>query len=228
VSGEERRHSVASDPEIISDPIKQAEAEARNGLRQFDISIQMVHQALERQPFKLRPSMIQQLHRAALEGLSGYAGNWRPGGVRIEKSKHEPPPAHLVAELVEELCEYVNSNWDRTAIHLAAYCMWRLNWIHPFADGNGRTSRALSYMILCIKSGKELPGYPTIPFYIVDHRQPYFEALDAADAALKERGVVDLELMEKLLSQLLAKQLARFHKDAGGHINLPDDHPRGR
>jgi hypothetical protein len=35
---------------------------------------------------------------------------------------------------------------DATAIHLAAYLMWRLNWIHPFADGNGRTARMTSYV----------------------------------------------------------------------------------
>lgn len=126
-----------------------------------------------------------------------------------------------MAELVEQLCDYVNDNWSCTPIHLAAYCMWRLNWIHPFADGNGRTSRTLSYMVLCIRSGYELPGTPTIPVFIVEERTPYFKALDAADAAFAESGVVDVSLMEILLSQLLAKQLAHFLKDAGGHINLP-------
>ena len=30
-----------------------------------------------------------------------------------------------------------NDNWDdSTPVHLASYVMWRLNWIHPFTDGN--------------------------------------------------------------------------------------------
>jgi len=55
--------------------------------------------------------------------------------------------------------------------------MWRLNWIHPFADGNGRTSRILSYVVLSIRSGALPPGTPTIPDLIVENRQPYFAAI---------------------------------------------------
>lgn len=69
-----------------------------------------------------------------------------PAALPFEGSKHEPVGAHLVPELVEDMCDYVNDHWDEsTPIHLAAYLMWRLNWIHPFADGNGRTSRIISY-----------------------------------------------------------------------------------
>ena len=209
---EGRRDSRALDPAIITDPVEQAETEARNGLRQYDRGVEMVRDGLERLPFRLRLSMILDLHREALAGLSLYAGNWRPGGVEIEKSEHTPPGAHLVAGLVEELCDY---------IHLAAYCMWRLNWIHPFADGNGRTSRMLSYVVMSIRAGYVLPGTPTIPYYIVENRIPYFQALDAADASLKEKGDLNLSKMEALLSGLLAKQLTSFYESAGGHIDPP-------
>jgi Fic family protein len=215
-SGDQRRDSRAAEPTLLSDPDEIAAAEARNGLRQYDVAIQMIQTCLERQPFRLRPSMILTLHREALAGLSGYAGNWRPGGVIIEKSKHTPPEAYLVPGLVEEMCDYVNDKQERSPVHLAAYCMWRLNWIHPFADGNGRTSRMVSYMILCIRSGFVLPGAPTIPFYIVENRKPYFDALDAADAAWKERNEVDVSEMENLLASLLARQLMAFHKAATG------------
>ena len=104
--------------------------------------------------------------------------------MKIEGSKHEPVGAHLVPELIEEMCDYVNDQWDAsTPLHLAAYIMWRLNWIHPFADGNGRTSRILSYVVLAIRAGAIPPGTPTIPDQIVENRTPYFEALDAADTA---------------------------------------------
>src|ERR1700691_2453032 len=52
----------------------------------------------------------------------------------------------------------VNEHWEESnAIHLAAYILWKLNWIHPFADGNGRTARAVSYAVLCIKLDGLLP-----------------------------------------------------------------------
>jgi Fic family protein len=95
--------------------------------------------------------------------------------------------------------------------------MWRLNWIHPFADGNGRISRIISYVVLSVRAGALLLGTPTIPDQIVDNRIPYFEALDAADLACRE-GRVDVSKMEELLGALLANQLAGFYQSAGGKL----------
>jgi Fic family protein len=219
----QRRESRALEPNLISDPHQKAEAEARNGLRQYDAGIQAIHGALERPPFKLRLSLVLALHREALAGISMFAGNFRPAGVKIEGSRHEPPGAHLVPELVEDLCEYVNDHWESsTAIHLGAYVMWRLNWIHPFADGNGRTSRILSYVVLSIRAGFVLPGTPTIPDQIVDNRVPYFDALDAADDAYAA-GKIDVAKMEELVGSLLANQLAGFYQAAGGKLTSSGD-----
>ena len=217
-----QRHSRADEAELINDPIMKAEAEALNGLRQYDAGLATIQIALDRGAFKLRLSHILGLQREALAGISSYAGNFRPAGVKIEGSTHEPPGAHMVPELIEELCDYVNDNWaSATAIHLASYVMWRLNWIHPFADGNGRTSRIASYVVLCIRLGAVLPGLPTIPDQITRNRQPYFDALDAADAAFRD-GRIDVSKMEELLSAMLAKQLTGAYEQAGGHVPTGD------
>jgi len=160
--------------------------------------------------------MILQLNREALLGINPYAGNYRPGDVDIRGSGHQPPGAHLVAELVEDLCDYVNDNWkSKLAIHLASYVMWRINWIHPFADGNGRTSRALAYLILCIKLGYLLPGAQTIPDQISKNKEPYYDALEAADKAWKN-NVTNVSDMENLLGGMLAAQLRDIHRQATG------------
>lgn len=214
----EKRDSRALEPQLITDPLARAEAEARNVLRQYDAGIATVQSALERSSFTLRPSLILGLHREALAGISLFAGNFRPAGVKIEGSRHQPVGAHLVPELVEGLCDYVNENWEKsTPIHLGSYVMWRLNWIHPFADGNGRTSRIVSYVVLSVRAGAVLPGTPTIPDQIVDNRNPYFDALDSADSAWKE-GRVDVSKMEDLLGTLLARQLTNFYKAVGGKV----------
>lgn len=215
----EKRDSRALEPQLIADPLARAEAEARNVLRQYDTGIAIVQSALERHAFKLRPSLILALHREALTGISMFAGNFRPAGVEIQGSRHQPPDAHLVPELVEDLCDYVNERWEQsTPIHLGGYIMWRLNWIHPFADGNGRTSRIVSYVVLSIRAGAVLPGTPTIPDQIVDNRNPYFDALDAADVAWAEKRL-DVSKMEELLAALLARQLTGFYQAAGGRIS---------
>src|SRR5262245_20714875 len=102
-------------------------------------------------------------------------------------------------------------------MHRVAYLMWRLNWIHPFADGNGRTARMTSYVVMSIRIGRVLPGAPTIPEQIVENRKAYFDALDAADQACA-KGHADVAKMEELLSALLANQLMSIYRLAGGHL----------
>ena len=211
------RHSKAEEASLVTDPEEKARLEAKNALRQYERIDEMVQTWLGTgRPFKLRPSMILDLHRVALEGLTSYAGNWRPAGVSIGKSTHKPPGNHLVPELIEGLCDYVNENWDRnSACHLAAYVLWRLNWIHPFSDGNGRTARAVSYLVLSIKVGYRLPGAPTIPEQIMDNREPYYDALEKADAADLNKAI-DVSEVEEMLKAMLATQLLSVVKKATG------------
>jgi len=203
------RHSKADEPAIVVDPAERAKLEARNALEQFDAVIGLVEQftAAEHPPFRLRSSIILQLQRIALKGLSAYAGVFRPAGVDIGGSSHKPVEAHLVPTRVEEMGDYVTDNWSKAPIHLTAYVLWRLNWIHPFTDGNGRTARAVAYLVLCVRLGYRLPGTITIPELIAADKDPYYAALEAADAG-------DLTLLEKLLAALLAKQLYDIHRVA--------------
>jgi len=93
--------------------------------------------------------------------------------------------------------------------------MWRINWIHPFDDGNGRTARAASYLVLSVKLDSRLPGKPTIPDLIVYSKGPYYAALEAADRAWSD-GRIDLAEMETLLENLLSAQLVNAIEQARG------------
>jgi len=87
-----------------------------------------------------------------------------------------------------------------------AYGLWRLNWIHPFIEGNGRTARAASYYLLCARSGGLIGGRKIVPERIRDDRKPYYAALTAADRAW-EKGDLDISDMEDYLAALLQEQL---------------------
>ena len=211
----EDRHSEALEAELIADPDEKARREAENGVRQFDSAIEQIEYWIQpERPFKLRPSAILSLNRLAIEGLSSYAGIYRPAGIEIRGSKHTPPAAHRVPELVEELCDYVNLNWNRSPIHLASYVLWKLNWIHPFVDGNGRTTRVTSFIVLCVRLGYRVPGTNTIPEQISRDKNPYYRALELADAALDRDNKIDVSVMENLVDALLANQLASVIRDA--------------
>jgi Fic family protein len=203
---------------LILDPDERARREAENGLKQFDSVIGLVQRYLaEHWRFALRVSTILGLHRDALLGVHPLAGNFRPSTVEIKGSKHLPPDAWQVPQLVEELCDYVNDNWETaTALHLAAYVMWRLNWIHPFADGNGRTARAVSYLVLCMKMGGRIPGTRTIPDLIAANKAPYYKALEVADKNSASGEQIDLTELEEVLGSLLADQLVSALEEASG------------
>lgn len=216
------RHSKALEAEIVSDPDEIAKIEARNGVHQFDAVTEMIeHFSDPERTFKLRPSHLLHLQRIALKGLSAYAGNFRPADIEIGGSRHKPPGAHMVPEEIEHMCDYVNDNWDRSSpVHLAAYALWKLNWIHPFTDGNGRTARAISYLLLCLRLGYRLPGTNTIPEQIAKDKRPYYTALEAADTAWASKNI-DLSELEELLSALLANQLVGVHQQATGKKGGP-------
>jgi Fic family protein len=156
-----------------------------------------------------------QLHQAALNGLHRLAGTFRNTPVKIHGSLHQPPEPAFVADEVQGMCEYVNDNWDKSAVHLAAYVLWKMNWIHPFADGNGRTARAASYVVMSIKLDSLLPGTPTIPEQIASDKKPYYDALEEADKAWAS-GRIDVSALESLLSDMLAQQLLNAAKEAAG------------
>ena len=202
-------------PQLTPEQIALREAE--NGLRQFDRLVSLVETAVApgAARFRLRPSTMMELNRVAVDGLLPGPGSYRHGPINITGTSHQPPAAADVAEHVDGMCEYVQDNWHASPIHLSSYVMWRLNWIHPFNDGNGRTSRAVSYLVLCARLGLRLPGTPTIPERIAADKREYYAALDDADAA-SARGVVDVSTMETLLTACLAAQLVAIHQLAVG------------
>lgn len=202
---------MAPTPRTLLTPEGEARQAAENGFRQFDRLREMIREGIAQHElgrFQLRVSMLSELARLAVEGTVDGPGHLRRGPITIGDAKHTPPPSHDLMRLLEEMCDYVNSNFGKTAWHLAAYVMWRLNWIHPFEDGNGRTSRAASYLILCVRLKLDLPGTPTVPELIARDMAPYYQGLEAADqAATSSRADVDVSEMEALLHDLLIKQV---------------------
>lgn len=119
--------------------------EVENGFRQYDLAIEIIryYQDPDR-PFSLRIPLILDLQREAVAGIEVEAGQLRTSTVGINKSQHNPPPPHLVHNFMVEFCDFINDNWhEKNAFYLSAYTMWKINWIYPFTDGNGRTARTL-------------------------------------------------------------------------------------
>ena len=109
---------------------------------------------------------------------------------------------------MDDFVNMVNRSWEQSdPVALTAFVLWRLNHIHPFINGNGRTARAASYFVLCVKSGVWLPGTTILPELICRDRDEYVLALQRVDASLSQ-GPFDLSPLHELLSRLIAEQLA--------------------
>lgn len=167
------------------------------------------------QPFALRPLHFKRLHRLAIDDIYVCAGRFRDDDVQIDHSDHEPAPWADVPWYIDDMCGYVNDEWGNvSSIHLGAYLMWRVNWVHPFFGGNGRTSRAAAYMVMCIHMATPLPGVNTIPEQIMRDRSRYYDALAQADANW-EKERLNVSALERLVDQMLFAQLADTANLAG-------------
>ena len=110
--------------------------------------------------------------------------------------------------MMDSFINEVNRFWEsRDALLLAAYCLWRLNYIHPFINGNGRTARALCYFVVCVKAGGWLPGQFILPELIRQNHDEYVSLLQSADDGFKNEKRDYLDGLYRFVSNLLRKQL---------------------
>jgi Fic family protein len=180
--------------------------EIANGNRQYDFLRSIVTSAIDvKQPF-LSQQIIKALNFQAITCLHTNAGEYRPCPVHV--GSYSPPEHYRVPALMDEFVNSVNRRWQETdPVVLAAFVLWKLNYIHPFINGNGRTARATCYFVLCLSAGGWLPGDTIIPELLRRDRVEYVAALKAADETVKN-GPVDLSLLHDLLTRLLIEQLA--------------------
>lgn len=93
--------------------------------------------------------IILQIHNLVLRGIDREnAGKYRSLQVRIGGSKHLPPDAWEVPLKMESLLDWYRKHEHIHPVLLAAEMHSKLVAIHPFIDGNGRTSRLLMNLIL--------------------------------------------------------------------------------
>lgn len=164
---------------------------------------------VEGQP--LSPALLCEYHAIAMEGIL-EPGQLRKHEVVIGSRFgavvfHEPPAVAEVPTLLDDAFVDINRDLVADFVHAAAYALWRINWIHPFSDGNGRTSRAFAYLLVGLGLGGLPPGTPTLPEAISQRRFDYQDALVAADRSLRSGGP-DVSAMEHLLHELLSRQIA--------------------
>ncbi len=114
-----------------------------NGSRQYDFLRSVVVAALQVQRPFLSQTVIKALNFHAIACLHTNAGEYRPCSVHV--GTHVPPDHWRVQALMDDFVNQVNLNWHQTdPLYPSAVVLWKLNYFHPFINGNGRTARAVS------------------------------------------------------------------------------------
>lgn len=180
--------------------------EISNGNRQYDFLRSIVVASLEMgRPF-LSQTIIKALNFQAITCLHTHAGDYRPCPVHV--GDYDPPQHYRVTALMDDFVNTVNRQWESAdPVVLATFVLWRINNIHPFINGNGRTARAASYFVLCVRTGGWLPGDVILPELLRRNRDEYVVALKAVDATYRA-GALDLAPLHDLVTRLLGEQIA--------------------
>jgi len=150
-------------------------------------------------------------HELLMRGLMDETGRYRSGGVGIfrgEQLVHMAPPADRVPELMADLLGWLENTKDHP---LVASCVfhYELEFIHPFADGNGRMGRLWQTLIL--RSWKPLLAYLPVETVIRDRQDEYYRVLALADQ--KARSTLFIEFMLRSLRDAVQQAAATDQVD---------------
>lgn len=142
-------------------------------------------------------------HGLLMQGLIDDAGRYRQGGVGIYREGrllHMAPPASRVSALVQDLVNWLGEcKWHP----LIASCVfhYEFEFIHPFADGNGRMGRLWQTLIL--SQWRPVLAYLPVETVICAQQEAYYAALAASDQAAEATPFV--EFMLEALRQALVE-----------------------
>jgi Fic family protein len=178
----------------------------QNLLRQYDLLLNCIEIGLAKGIEAFDKYTLWSLNAAAVANIAQFGGRYRQSPIYV--GNHRPPHFKEVHDEMDRFFSVIHENWTIIdhPTYLAAYALWRLNWIHPFVEGNGRTARAACYYLLCMKQGRLLPGKKIVPERIRENRKPYYDALKDADIHW-EAGDFNVQELADYLSDQLKGQL---------------------
>ena len=157
---------------------------------------------------KLNPFSIPDLllaHGTMMAGLVDEAGMFRKGGVGVfdgDKPIHIAPPADRVRDLMSDLFGWLENADDHLLIRSCVF-HYEFEFIHPFADGNGRIGRLWQSLIL----GRLNPIFEHLPVenMVYSNQQAYYHAINRSSDLGDSGPFIDF-MLEEILNALVDHQ----------------------
>lgn len=130
--------------------------------------------------------LVREIHKLLVEGVRGGAaapGEYRKIQNYVVNSAtgdtvYTPPPAHDIPILMAELVGWLNREQRIQPLLVSGIAQFQLVHIHPFLDGNGRTSRLLS-MLCLYRAGHDFKRLFTISEYYDRDRIAFYRAIQS-------------------------------------------------
>ena len=177
---------------------------------------------------QLDPASVNDLlkaHKLMMNGLVPENGRFRSGGVGVFDGDiliHMAPPASLVPEHIQNLFNWYQQSELHPLIKSAVF-HYEFEFIHPFADGNGRIGRMWHSLLL--GKWKELFFWLPIEELIQSRQKEYYEALGTADSQADSAGFVELmlEIIRDSLKEVTV--LSRSTDQASDQVTDQDKSP---
>jgi len=180
---------------------------------------------------RLNPASVDDLlkaHKLMMNGLVSENGKFRFGGVGVfdgEVLIHMAPPAEFVPEHIHNLFAWYQQSELHPLIKSAVF-HYEFEFIHPFADGNGRMGRMWHSLLL--GKWKDLFFWLPIEELIQSRQKEYYDALGAADKQADSAGFVELmlEIIRDSLTEVTV--VDRSTDQHGDQVNDQDKIPTER
>lgn len=163
---------------------------------QLEEATEYIDRLVEQGPLRITHKLIRDVHQLSADGLERegdpHPGSYRTTRVAISGAMHTPPdPATIQADM-DQLLDFANQEvLLQQQLIQVAMVHHRFVWIHPFANGNGRVARLLTYAMLTNRgftsTSDARPLNPTAVFGA--DRQAYYDNLALADN-LSEDGAL--------------------------------------
>lgn len=188
---EEQITAILGGKRVIA-PVKEV-TEAKN-------AIDIYERLLSFEPTKEKD--LLNAHQGLMLGLIDSAGRYRSGGVmKGEKVIHMAPPAARVAPLMADLFSWLGSTDEHPLIKSCLF-HYEFEFIHPFADGNGRMGRLWQSLILA--KWQPLFAYLPIENLIHQHQDAYYEAINKSTQLTDSAPFIEfmLSMIDKTLDEL--------------------------